>query len=69
LIYAILTTIEKRSKHCDDLVNAKLIPSVLSDYISPLPGVVNRDNVPRDFEFTLIDVGGKIPHRLALRVR
>jgi hypothetical protein len=45
---------EKRSKHRDDLVNAKLIPSVLPDYIPPLAGVVSHDNVPRDFEYTLI---------------
>jgi hypothetical protein len=34
--------------------NAKLIPSVLPDYIPPLAGVVSHDNVPRDFEYTLI---------------
>jgi hypothetical protein len=48
------TTTEKRNKHRDDLANAKLIPSVLPDYIPPLAGVVSHDNVPRDFEYTLI---------------
>jgi hypothetical protein len=45
---------EKRRKHCDDLANAKQIPSVLPDYIPPLAGTINRDSVPRDFEYTLI---------------
>jgi hypothetical protein len=39
-------TIEKRTKHRDDLAKAKLIPSILSDYIPPLAGAVNRDSVP-----------------------
>jgi hypothetical protein len=47
-------TTEKRSKHHDDLANAKQIPSVLPDYIPPLAGAVNRDNIPHDFEYTLI---------------
>jgi hypothetical protein len=29
-------TVEKRTKHRDDLANAKLIPSILPDYILPL---------------------------------
>jgi hypothetical protein len=45
---------EKRSKHHDDLANAKQIPSILPDYIPPLAGVVNRDNIPWDYEYTLI---------------
>jgi hypothetical protein len=45
---------EKRSKHRDDLTNAKLIPSILPTYISPLSGVVNRDSVPRYFEYALV---------------
>jgi hypothetical protein len=45
---------EKRSKHRDDLANAKQIPSVLPDYIPPLAGAVNHDNIPWDFEYTLI---------------
>jgi hypothetical protein len=48
------TMTEKRSKHHDDLANAKQIPSVLSEYIPPLAGVVNCDNIPHDFEYTLI---------------
>jgi len=45
---------EKRSKHHDDLVNTKQILSILPDYIPPLAGVVSHDNVPHDFEYTLI---------------
>jgi hypothetical protein len=48
------TATEKRSKHHDDLANAKLIPSVLPDYIPPLAGTVSRDSIPRDFDYTLI---------------
>jgi hypothetical protein len=36
------------------LANAKIIPSILPDYIPPLAGVVSCDNVPRDFDYTLI---------------
>jgi hypothetical protein len=45
---------EKRTKHRDDLANAKLIPTILPTYIPPLSGAVNRDSVPRDFEYTLV---------------
>jgi hypothetical protein len=48
------TVTEKRSKKCDDLANVKEIPSVLPDYIPPLAGPVSRDNVPCDFEYTMI---------------
>jgi hypothetical protein len=48
------TTTEKRTKHHDDLVNAKQILSVLPDYILPLAGAVSHDNVSRDFEYTLM---------------
>jgi hypothetical protein len=34
--------------------NAKLVPSILPAYIPPLSGVINRDSVPRDFEYTLV---------------
>ena len=44
---------EMRTKHRDDLANAKLILTILPAYIPPLSGVVNRDNVPRDFEYAL----------------
>jgi hypothetical protein len=47
---------EKRNKHRDDLANAKLIPSIMPDYISPLADAVSRDNVSRDFDYTLITV-------------
>jgi hypothetical protein len=48
--------IEKRAKHHDDLANAKLIPSILPDYILPLAGVMSRDSIPRDFDYTFITV-------------
>jgi hypothetical protein len=45
---------EKRTKHRDDLANAKLLPSILPKYIPPLAGVVIHDSVPRDFNYTII---------------
>jgi len=36
------------------LENAKLIPTILLDYIPPLAGVVSHDSVPRDFDYTLV---------------
>jgi hypothetical protein len=45
---------EKRTKHRDDLVNVKLLPSILPDYIPPLAGVVSRDSIPRDFDYIVI---------------
>jgi hypothetical protein len=44
---------EQRSKHRDDLANAKKISSILPDYIPPLVGMVNRDNIPHEYEYTL----------------
>jgi hypothetical protein len=46
---------EKWSKHHDDLENTKLIPSVMPEYIQPLAGAVSCDNIPRDFDYTLIN--------------
>jgi hypothetical protein len=48
------TTTETRTKHRDDIANAKLIPRILPTYIPPLSGGINHDSVPRDFEYTLI---------------
>jgi hypothetical protein len=45
---------EKRTKHKDDLTNAKLIPTILADYILPLAGVVNHDSFPREFKYTMV---------------
>jgi hypothetical protein len=45
---------EKRTKHRDDLANAKLIPTILPYYIPPLDDAVSRDSVPRDFEYSMI---------------
>jgi hypothetical protein len=36
------------------LANENLILSILPNYIPPLDGVVSRDSVPRDFNYTLI---------------
>ena len=48
------TMTETRTKHIDDIANAKLIPCILSVYIPPLSGKINHDSVTRDFEYTLI---------------
>jgi hypothetical protein len=48
------TTTETRTKHRDDIANAKLIPRILLVYTPPLSGKINRDSVPRDFDYTLI---------------
>jgi hypothetical protein len=44
----------KISNNRDELVNAKLIPSILPNYIPPLVDVVSHDSVPRDFDYTFI---------------
>jgi hypothetical protein len=43
-------------KNHDELVNVKLIPSILPIYIPPLAGIVSHDSVPRDFDYTIITV-------------
>jgi hypothetical protein len=45
---------ERRTKHKNDVASVKLVPSILPAYIPPLSGVINRDSVPRDFEYTLV---------------
>jgi hypothetical protein len=45
---------ENQTKHRDDLVNAKMIPSILPAYLPPLSSAINRDSVPRDFEYALV---------------
>jgi hypothetical protein len=47
---------EKRTKLSDDLANAKMILTILPNYIPPLVSAVSRDSVPRDFEYTMITV-------------
>jgi hypothetical protein len=51
-------------------VNAKLIPSVLPDYILPLDGVVSHDNVLRDFDYTkgIHAVGPQLGQILMLKI-
>jgi hypothetical protein len=45
---------ESKTKHKDDMANARLVPSILHAYIPPLRGAINIDNVPRDIEYTLV---------------
>jgi hypothetical protein len=45
---------ERRTKNKDDIANGNLVPSILPAYIPPLSGEINRDNVPRYFEYTLV---------------
>jgi hypothetical protein len=45
---------EKKTEHRDDLVNDKLILTILPIYIPPLSSVVNRDSMRRDFEYTFV---------------
>jgi hypothetical protein len=45
---------KRRTKHKDDIANAKLVPSILLAYIPPLSSEINRDSVPRYFEYTLV---------------
>jgi hypothetical protein len=45
---------EKRTKHRDDLTNAKMIPSILPTYLPHLSSTINRDSVPREFEYALV---------------
>jgi hypothetical protein len=45
---------EIRTKHKDNMANAKLVPSILPAYIPPLSGAIKRDSVPRYFEYTLV---------------
>jgi hypothetical protein len=47
-------TAEKRTKHINDLANAKLIPTTLPEYISPLASTVSHDSVSRDFDYTMV---------------
>jgi hypothetical protein len=47
-------TTKKRTKHRDDLLNAKLLPSIIPYYIPTLVSVVSRDSVLRDFDYTVI---------------
>jgi hypothetical protein len=45
---------EKRTKHRDDLENAKFISTILPTYLPPLRSAINQDNMPRDLEYTLV---------------
>jgi hypothetical protein len=49
------TMTKTRTKHRDDIANAKLIPCIFLVYIPPLSGKINCDSVPRDFEYNLIN--------------
>jgi hypothetical protein len=41
-------------KHRDDIVNVKLIMSILPAYLPPLRDVINRYNVTRYFQYELV---------------
>jgi hypothetical protein len=45
---------EKRTKHIYDLANAKILLSILPEYILPLASVVSHDSGLRDFDYTVI---------------
>jgi hypothetical protein len=45
---------EKQTKHRDDIVNAKLISSIIPAYLPPLSSVINQYSVPRYFEYELV---------------
>jgi hypothetical protein len=45
---------EKRTTHIYDLENAKLIPTILPNYIPPLADAMSRDSVPIYFDYTMV---------------
>jgi hypothetical protein len=47
---------EKRTKNRDDLANSKLIPNILPAYLPPLSNAINRESVPKEFEYALVTV-------------
>jgi hypothetical protein len=47
---------ERRSKLENDFANVKMIPRIFPKYIPPLSGPVNRDIVPRDFDYDVVMV-------------
>jgi hypothetical protein len=47
---------KQRSKHRDDLANVKQILLILPEYIPPLAGDVNCDNIPQYFEYIMVTV-------------
>jgi hypothetical protein len=44
----------KRTKHRDNITNAKLILSILPTYMPPLNDTMNQDSVPSHFEYSLV---------------
>jgi hypothetical protein len=49
-------SVEKRTKHRDDLANVKLIPTIFPNYIPPRASMVSHDIFPRYFEYTMVTV-------------
>jgi hypothetical protein len=45
---------ERQSKLGNDFTTVKMISSILPKYIPPLRGTVNRDTIPRDFNYALV---------------
>jgi hypothetical protein len=49
-------TVEKCTKHRDDIANAKMMLSIFPSYIPPLKGEINHDSVPQDYDYPMITV-------------
>jgi hypothetical protein len=47
---------ERRSNLRNDFATMKMIPSIFPKYIPPLSRIVNRDTVPRDFDYVAVTV-------------
>jgi hypothetical protein len=45
---------ERRSKIGNKFSTVKMIPSILPKYIPPVRGTVNRDTVPREFDYVVV---------------
>jgi hypothetical protein len=45
---------ERRSKLRNDFATVKMIPSILPKYIPPLSGTMNRDTIPREFDYAVV---------------
>jgi hypothetical protein len=48
------TKTKARTKHRENIVNAKLILSILPAYLPPLSSSINQDSVPRYFDYFLV---------------
>jgi hypothetical protein len=48
------TPLERRSKLINDFATVNMIPRILPKYIPPPSGLVNRDSIPRDFNYVVV---------------